>query len=186
MKAQLLIHKNFRIGTIDKRIYGSFVEHLGRCEQYEYAKAISDSEQSVVDMYEAQIDAIEEYTSELVESYNEYIDVVKEALDAERDLYEFKKDIEKQTKDINELERRIASLSGSDNAADVAERRKLEAELYEAKEGLNDTYYDHAKDSQITALEKEAEAYEESLNNYVEKLRTTLEEAQVNTINVVH
>ena len=31
MKAQLLIHKNFRIGTIDNRIYGSFVEHLGRC-----------------------------------------------------------------------------------------------------------------------------------------------------------
>ena len=31
MKAQLLINKNFRIGTIDKRIYGSFVEHLGRC-----------------------------------------------------------------------------------------------------------------------------------------------------------
>lgn len=149
-------------------------------QQYEYAQSISDSEQSVVDMYEAQIDAIEEYTGELVESYNEYIDVVKNALEAERDLFEFKKDIEKQTKDINELERRIASLSGSDNASDVAERRKLEAELYEAKEGLNDTYYDHAKDSQMTALEKEAEAYEESLNNYVEKLRTTLEEAQVN------
>ena len=31
MKAQLHINKHFRIGTIDKRIYGSFVEHLGRC-----------------------------------------------------------------------------------------------------------------------------------------------------------
>ncbi len=31
MKAEIIINKHFRIGEIDKRIYGSFVEHLGRC-----------------------------------------------------------------------------------------------------------------------------------------------------------
>ncbi len=30
MKASLIVNKNFEIGEIDKRIYGSFVEHLGR------------------------------------------------------------------------------------------------------------------------------------------------------------
>ena len=30
MKANLIVNKNFIIGEIDKRIYGSFVEHLGR------------------------------------------------------------------------------------------------------------------------------------------------------------
>lgn len=30
MKAQMIINKNYRIGEIDKRIYGSFVEQLGR------------------------------------------------------------------------------------------------------------------------------------------------------------
>ncbi len=30
MKAEIIINKNFEIGEIDKRIYGSFVEHLGR------------------------------------------------------------------------------------------------------------------------------------------------------------
>lgn len=69
-------------------------------------------------------------------------------------------------------------MSGSTNAADIAERRKLESELYDAKEGLNDTYYDHAKDSQSQALDDEAKAYEEAMNNYAEGLRTTLEEAQ--------
>ena len=29
-KAQLIIDKNFIVGEIDKRIYGSFLEHLGR------------------------------------------------------------------------------------------------------------------------------------------------------------
>ena len=30
MKARLIINKDFSVGEIDKRIYGSFIEHLGR------------------------------------------------------------------------------------------------------------------------------------------------------------
>ncbi|MBQ4603359.1 MAG: alpha-N-arabinofuranosidase, partial [Clostridia bacterium] len=30
MKAKITLAKEFRIGAIDKRIYGSFIEHLGR------------------------------------------------------------------------------------------------------------------------------------------------------------
>lgn len=146
-------------------------------KEQDYQKNIIDNQQAIADMYESQIDAIEEWANEAVGAYQDYIDVVKEALDAERDLYEFKKDVQKQTKDIASLERRIASLSGSDNAADIAERRKLEAELYEAREGLDDTYYTHAKDAQQQALEDESAAYEESMNKFIEGLRTSLETA---------
>lgn len=31
MKAEIIVNKNFTVGEIDKRIYGAFVEHLGRC-----------------------------------------------------------------------------------------------------------------------------------------------------------
>lgn len=31
MKAEIIVNKNFKTGEIDNRIYGSFVEHLGRC-----------------------------------------------------------------------------------------------------------------------------------------------------------
>ena len=31
MKAKITLAKEFKIGEIDKRIYGSFIEHLGRC-----------------------------------------------------------------------------------------------------------------------------------------------------------
>ena len=30
MKAQVVVNKHFQVGEIDKRIYGSFIEHLGR------------------------------------------------------------------------------------------------------------------------------------------------------------
>ena len=149
-------------------------------QQYDFAESISDTEQSVVDMYENSIDAVEEYMETLIDSYNDYIDSVKEALDAERDLYDFKKNVEKQSKDIAAIERRIASLSGSTNASDIAERRKLEQQLYESRESLNDTYYDHARNTQDAALDAEQTAYEESITKFIEGLRISLEEATLN------
>ena len=145
--------------------------------QLDYLSNISDTQVAIGDMYEASIDAVEEYTQTLVESYNDYIDACKEALDAERDLYTFKKDIQKQNKDIAATERRIAALAGSTNASDIAERRKLEAQLAEQKESLNDTYYEHSMDSQQNALDAEAQAYEESMNRFVDNLRTSLDTA---------
>ena len=149
-------------------------------QQYDYAKSISDTEQSVVDMYVSNIDAVEEYTETLIDSYNDYIDSVKEALDAERDLYDFKKNVQKQSNDIAAIERRIASLSGSTNASDIAERRKLEAELYESRESLNDTYYDHARSAQDEALDAEQTAYEETMTKFIDGLRISLETATMN------
>ena len=167
------------LGIHSEQEYYDKVQELTE-QQYDYAQSISDTEQSVVDMYESNIDAIEEYTETLIDSYNDYIDSVKEALDAERDLYDFKKNVQKQSKDIAAIERRIASLSGSTNASDVAERRKLEAELYESRESLNDTYYDHARSAQDEALDAEQTAYEESMTKFVEGLRASLETATMN------
>ena len=168
-----------KLGIHSEQEYYDKVEELTD-NQYNLAESINDTEQSIVDMYESSIDAVEEYIETLIDGYNDYIDSVKDALDAERDLYEFKKNVQKQTKDIAELERRIASLSGSTNKSEIAERRKLEAQLYEARESLNDTYYDHAKDAQSEALDAEASAYEETMNKFIEELRLGLETATAN------
>lgn len=167
------------LGIHSEQEYYDKVEELTE-QQYQYLESINDTEQSIVDMYESSVDAVEEYTETLIDSYNDYIDSVKEALDAERDLYDFKKNVQKQSKDIAAIERRIASLSGSTNASDIAERRKLEAELYESRESLNDTYYDHARSAQDEALDAEQVAYEESMTKFVEGLRTSLETATMN------
>ena len=146
--------------------------------QWDAIDAYESAKDAIVDLEEARIDMIEEGINEEIEAYEELIQLKKDELDAERDLYEFKRDVEKQTKDIATLERRIASLSGSTSASDIAERRKLEAELREAKEGLNDTYYSHAKDQQSQALDDELEAYQEAKENYLETLREALEDTE--------
>ena len=146
--------------------------------KYGEIDAYNAAKDGIVELNEERIDAIKNGIEKEIEAYEDYIDTVKEALDAERDLYDFKKSIQKQTKDIASLERRIAALSGSNNAADVAERRKLEAQLLESKEDLNDSYYDHAKDQQSKALDDEAAAFSESKEKYIEELEKTLEDVE--------
>ena len=146
---------------------------------YDSIDAQNDARDSIVELNEARIDAIKEGIEKEIEAYEDLIDAKKEELDAERDLYDFRKNIKKQTKDISELERRIASLSGSSAASDVAERRRLEAQLMEAKEGLNDTYYDHSRDAQSSALDGESEAYRKSQEKRIEKLEETLDNVEL-------
>ena len=180
-----------QISTADlNKLYDTYGVVITSQEEYkektdEYTDAMRDqieaqntARDGIIQLNEARIDAIKDGIEKEIEAYEDYIDVVKDALDAERDLYKFKQDISKQTKDIATLERRIASLSGSDNAADIAERRRLEAELYDAKEGLNDTYYDHAKDAQSVALDEEALAFSESREKYIEELELTLDNVE--------
>lgn len=158
-------------------------------EYQEKLKELEDAQRSSIDSYkdakdgivslnEARVDAIKDGINKEIDAYKELIDLKKEELDAEKDLYDFKKNVEKQTKDISELERKISSLSGSTSDADIAERRKLEAQLKESQEGLNDTYYDHAKEAQSNALDEEMEAYQDARDKYIEQLDEMLKDVE--------
>jgi TP901 family phage tail tape measure protein len=137
-----------------------------------------DARDSMLDMYDAYLDKIEDGVQKEIEAYEDLIDAKKEELQAERDLHDFRNKIKDQTKDIASLERRIAALSGSTAAADVAERRKLEAELAQQKEALNNTYYDHAQDARSSALDSEANAFAEAKNKYVENMREAAKDTE--------
>lgn len=146
---------------------------------YDSIEAQNDARDGILELNEARIEAIKEGIEKEIEAYEDLIDAQKEELEVSRDLYDFKNKIKKQTKDIAALERRIASLSGSSAAADVAERRRLEAQLLEAKEGLNDEYYNHSQDAQQNALDSEAESYKESQERRIEELEKTLDDVEL-------
>lgn len=146
--------------------------------QHSAIDSYKDAKDGIVSLNEARVDAIKDGIDKEIDAYKELIDLKKEELDAEKDLYDFKKNVEKQTKDISELERKISSLSGSTSDADIAERRKLEAQLKESQEGLNDTYYDHAKEAQSNALDEEMEAYQDARDKYIEQLDEMLKDVE--------
>lgn len=188
----------FDSGKIDKDTYDEYMEQLneawaagGFSEEiynewvnsaedgmHDAISAQKDVQDKLIAMNEERIDKIEEGINKEIEAYEDLIDAQKEELDAARELNDFRKQVANESKDIQELERRIASLSGSTAASDVAERRKLEAELMEKKEGLNNTYYDHAHDARSNALDNEVDAFTEAKNRYVENMREAAKDTE--------
>ena len=171
------LNEEYSNGAISEEQYQERLSDLVGSQQ-DAIMSYEDAKDSIVELNEARVEAIREGIEKEIEAYQDLTDAKKEELDAERDLHDFRKNIQKQTKDISELERRIASLSGSSAASDVAERRKLEAQLMEAKEGLNDTYYDHSHNAMSTALDEENEAYALSKERYIERLEEQLEDTE--------
>ena len=147
--------------------------------QWDAIDAYESQKDAIVELEEARVDLIEEGINKEIEAYQELIDLKKEELDAERDLYDFKKDVEKQTRDMAALERKIASMSGSTDAATIAERTKLEAQLREARDGLDDTYYNHGMDSMSKALDDELESFTKSSEDYIESLRESIKDVDL-------
>lgn len=70
-------------------------------------------------------------------------------------------------------------MSGSSDASTIAERTKLEQQLREAKEGLDDTYIDHSYDSISNALDNELKSYEKNANDYIESLRESIKDTDL-------
>ena len=171
------LNNQYEDGTLSEEQYQESLSTLVN-GQRDAIQSYEDAKDSIVEMNEARVDAIKEGIEKEIEAYEDLIDAKKEELDAERDLHDFRENIKDQTKEISELERRIAGLSGSSAASDIAERRKLEAQLMKAKEGLNDSYYDHSRDAQSTALDEEAEAYALSKEKYIEQLEEQLKEQE--------
>jgi hypothetical protein len=171
------LEEEYQKGTMSEQDYYNRLMEL-KDGQWESINAYKDAKDAIIDINEARIDMIEQGIQKEIDAYTELIDLKKKELDAERDLYNFRKDIKSQTKDIATLERKIAAMSGSTDAATIAERSKLEAQLREAKESLNDTYYDHAVDSQNSAYDDELDSYTKSKEDYVKQLREALKDVE--------
>lgn len=137
--------------------------------------AYEDAKDAIVDLNKVRIESIKEGLDKELEAYQELIEKKKEALEADRDLYDFEKNVAEQQKNIADLQRKIAALSGDNSLSATAQRRKLEAELLEAQAELEDTYRDRQYDNTINALDKESEAYAESIDTQKEALDKSLE-----------
>lgn len=150
---------------------------------YDNTNAYNDYKNGIVELNEARVEAIKEGIQKEIDAYNDLIENKKEALDAERDLYDFKKSLEEQNKSIAETERKLAALSGSTAAEDIAERKRLEAELREQQGNLDDTYYDHSMTAQQNALDEEGRYFEEAQNRRIESLEAMLENTEELIVN---
>ena len=147
------------VGEYDKAIAELKRDYAdGKYSSTEYAEKLaelSEGQWKAIDATEAAKDAIAELNEaranevidgieEEKDAYKELVDAQIDALDAEKKLHDYKKSIQEKSKNVTDLERQISALQNDTSAAGIAKRKKLEAELADAKEELEEAEYEHS------------------------------------------
>lgn len=117
-----------------------------------------------------QIDAIKDQISK----YKEIVDLKKESLRADKEEADYQKTISEKIAEIAKLQAQIDTLSLDNSRSAAAQRAKLEQEMAEKQDDLDEYQADHAYDTKIDALDKMAEAYEDSRQGEIDALENSI------------
>lgn len=162
-------------------------EHRDEYSDTEWADAIQKSDQDIADAVKSIKSAEDSVTTILknnakqkLDSINKTIDAYKEAIQTSHDYYTYDKQLKSSNKDIQILKSQINALNGVSDAASKAKRARLEAELQEKQDALDDTVKDHIYNLQIDGLDKltthlndDYEKYCKELSSSVDKIEET-------------
>lgn len=104
------------------------------------------------------------------------IDAKKQVLSMEKDLYDYQKNISSQTKNIAALEKQLAALKGDDSEEGRAKRSRLQVNLDEANQELQDTEYERYISDQENMLDNMYTQYEDLLSELEKDFETVVKD----------
>lgn len=150
-------------------------------KKYEELTAEVDEEiQAALKNADAYRDAIVEIIKDQAENeldaLYKVIDARKEALKKKKEYYDYDKQLKSQTKEINLLEQQIAALDGVTDAESRAQKARLEAQLKEQQDELDDTVRDHVYELQIDGLDDLKDQLSEDFDEWAYNLKSSVEE----------
>lgn len=162
-------------------------EHRDEYSDTEWADAIQKSDQDIADAVKS-IKSVEDSVTTILknnakqklDATTKVIQSYQEAIKTSHDYYTYDKQLKSSNKDIQILKSQINALNGVSDAASKAKRARLEAELQEKQDALDDTVKDHIYNLQIDGLDKltthlndDYEKYCKELSSSVDKIEET-------------
>lgn len=162
-------------------------EHRDEYSDTEWADAIQKSDQDIADAVKSIKSAEDSVTTILKNNAKQKLDVINKTIDAyseaikkSNDYYTYDKQLKSSNKDIQILKSQINALNGVADAASKSKKARLEAELQEKQDALDDTVKDHIYNLQIDGLDKltthlndDYEKYCKELSSSVDKIEET-------------
>ena len=160
-------------------------EHRDEYSDTEWADAIQKSDQDIADAVKSIKSAEDNVTTILknnakqkLDAINKTIDAYKEAIQTSHDYYTYDKQLKSSNKDIQILKSQINALNGVSDAASKAKRARLEAELQEKQDALDDTVKDHIYNLQIDGLDKLSTQLNDDYEKYCKELSSSVDKIE--------
>lgn len=109
-----------------------------------------------------------------LESINKLIDARSKALSAKKEYYDYDKTLKDKTKDVQTLQAQIAALEGIDSAEAKAKKAKLNEELQNAQDDLDETVFNHKLELSQNALSDLKDTLQETFDDKFTDLASDL------------
>ena len=137
--------------------------------------AAEDEKQAIKDLV---ADGIEKELDALQDLIDKYTD----AMDTAKDLYDYQKKVEEQTSEISKLQKQLAAYSGDNSEETKATIQKIQVDLADAMDDLEETQYEHYISEQKKLLDNLYDEYEALLNERLDNIDALMAD-MINTIN---
>lgn len=151
------LQKSYDNGVISEKELNDKTEEYRKGLQ-EAAVDVENYKDSLTDLYMNQMKAENDVLKEIINKR-------KDALKAKADYYDYDKKLRSQTKDLNSLKAQRDALSGVNNAAAQAELKRLNQQIADAEEELNETKRSHANDMQEKGYDSTLDDLDEIVKN---------------------
>lgn len=167
------LEKDYAAGLYSTDEYNEKLAELKE-NQWDAIEAQESAKKSIIDLNKTRIQAVKDGMQKEIDAYSELIDKKKEELNLQKESHDFSKQVAEQQKNIADIEKRLAVISGDNSASAIAQKKKLQAELAQAKEELEELYYDHSVEKQQEALDKSLEDYQNNKQDEMDALDESL------------
>lgn len=131
---------------------------------------------------EAIVDLVSDGYDKQLSALKDIINAYTDSLDSAKDLYDYQKKVKKQTQDIAVLQKQLAAYSNDTSEETQAKVQKLQVDLSEAMEDLEETQYERYIADQKKLLDDLYSEYETVLNNRIDDVDALIGEC-IGTIN---
>jgi DNA repair exonuclease SbcCD ATPase subunit len=141
-------------------------------------KNVEELKDKIVNLNKVRVDSAKKAIDEEIKALEEKNKKLKEELSLEKEQYDWQKKVAEKEKSIADIQRRLNALAGDNSASAIAERRKLQAELAEAQQEMDDMWYEHGIEEQQKNLDESLENYKKNKEDEKEALDKWLEDEE--------
>lgn len=168
------INRLFDEGVITVERYNELLQEVGSDIYSTQKDALDDIIKRTMDLIKQESEDHVDALKDQIDAYKKIIELKKESLKATKDEDDYQKEVAKRVKEIAEKQAKLAQLDRDTSASANAEKAKLAKELADLQEDLADYQADYSYNAQIDALDKEADAFEDTKNKEISDIEKTV------------
>ncbi len=142
----------------------------------DYSKKTQESVKEEYDLKTKIYDLMKERYQAEMNYLKDLIDAKKESLSAQKDLHDYNRTLQEKTNSISTLQKQIAAYSGDTSQEGLAKLQKLQKELADKQEDLNETEYSRYISDQQDMLDALYKEYEELTTKKLDDFMSLVQE----------